>query len=547
MSANKKLEQAIAVAGKEGLRASVPAYMAAAEAFAQEQRHATGVEMLGQLLLAQEKKRGFLARVDKNPLGPERPRVAMKFAELSRLASPTEDSLEILEDLSLEFPDVVLIRRANADALRNAGYAADAIEEYRYCRKLEPKDGEIAVRLADLYAALGRIDEAIEHLRHGIELFVARNEYRQAAEHAMRFLDLHADGVDDALASFTLIPADVLRTQCASLDHIGVVIRRDQTRKPEWRQERERILADLYAKILELDKKDQAARRGLAALGPSYLKEVEELIGALPPAEAARPAPVAPVPVPPSPVARAVPEPAVVEPPQPDMVEASQGELIEPEVVIHEIAEALPAEQARPVTPAPAVAAAPVAPEKVQVPAAPVPEPKAAPAPPQAEPVVIAAPAREPAAQAPPPVTPAAPIAASVEEAPERISPAVAPTGKTAAPNKALATFALRKAQQLFADGSLEEAAQACERVLKHGEDTTALTILMNANLRLKRNSDAVAACIRLADAQVAAGNASAALETLTSMAKTVPEPQLILRRSQLLTRFRGPEVASKS
>jgi tetratricopeptide (TPR) repeat protein len=527
VSANKKLEQAIAVAGKEGLRASVPAYMAAAEAFAQEQRHATGVEMLGQLLLAQEKKHGFFARVDKNPLGPERPRVAMKFAELSRLASPTEDSLEILEDLSLEFPDVVQIRRANADALRNAGYAADAIEEYRYCRKLEPKDGEVAVRLADLYAALGRIDEAIEHLRHGIELFVARNEYRQAAEHAMRFLDLHADGVDDALASFTLIPADVLRTQCASLDHIGVVIRRDQMRKPEWRQERERILADLYAKILELDKKDQAARRGLAVLGPSYLKEVEELIGALPPAETARPAPAAPVPVPPSPVARAVPEPAVVEPLQPDMVEASQGELIEPEIAIHEIAEAMPAKQARPVTPAPAAAGAPVAPEKVQIPAAPVPEPKPAPA--------------------PPPVTPAAPIAASVEEAPERISPAVAPTGKTAAPNKALATFALRRAQQLFADGSLEEAAQACERVLKHGEETTALTILMNASLGLKRNSDAVAACIRLADAQVAAGNVSAALETLTSMAKTVPEPQLILRRSQLLTRFRGPEVASKS
>jgi tetratricopeptide (TPR) repeat protein len=524
VSANKKLEQAIAVAGKEGLRASVPAYLAAAEAFAQEQRHATGVEMLGQLLLAQEKKHGFFARVDKNPLGPERPRVAMKFAELSRLASPTEDSLEILEDLSLEFPDVVLIRRANADALRNAGYAADAIEEYRYCRKLEPKDGEVAVRLADLYAALGRIDEAIEHLRHGIELFVARSEYRQAAEHAMRFLDLHADGVDDALASFTLIPADVLRTQCASLDHIGVVIRRDQMRKPEWRQERERILADLYAKILELDKKDQAARRGLAALGPSYLKEVEELIGALPPAEAARPAPAAPVPVPPSPVSRAVPEPAIVEPPQPDMVEASQGELIEPEIAIHEIAEAPPAKQARPVIPAPAAAAAPVAPVKVQIPAAP------AAAPPQTEPVVIAA-----------------PIAASVEEAPERISPAVAPTGKTAAPNKALATFALRKAQQLFADGSLEEAAQACERVLKHGEDTTALTILMNANLGLKRNSEAVAACIRLADAQVAAGNVSAGLETLTSMAKTVPEPQLILRRSQLLTRFRGPEVASKS
>ncbi|HXM18666.1 MAG TPA: tetratricopeptide repeat protein [Candidatus Tumulicola sp.] len=529
MSANKKLEQAIAVAAKEGLRASVPAYMAAAEAFAQEQRHATGVEMLGQLLLAVEKKHGFLARVDKNPLGPERPRVAMKFAELSRLASPTEDSLEILEDLSLEFPDVVVIRRANADALRNAGYAADAIEEYRYCRKLEPKDGEIAVRLADLYAALGRIDEAIEHLRHGIELFVARSEYRQAAEHAMRFLDLHADGVDDALASFTLIPADVLRTQCASLDHIGVVIRRDQTRKPEWRQERERILADLYAKILELDKKDQAARRGLAALGPSYLKEVEALIGTLPPAEAARPAPATPAPAPPIPVARAVPEPAVVEPPQPDMVEASQGELIEPDVAVHEIAEATPTTQARPVTPAPAAAAAPVAPEKVQVPPAPMPEPKPVPAPPQ------------------PPVVTAEPVAASVEETPERISPAVAPTGKTAAPNKALATFALRKAQQLFADGSLEEAAQACERVLKHGEDITALTILMNANLGLKRNSDAVAACIRLADAQVAAGSATAALETLTRMAKTVPEPQLILRRSQLLTRFRGPEVASKS
>ncbi len=538
MNANKKLEHALAVAGKDGLRAAVPAYLSAADAFAQEQRHATAVEMLGQLLLAQEKKRGFLGRVDKNPLGPERQRVAVKFAELARLASPTEDSLEVLEDLVLDFPDLMPIRRANADSLRNAGYAADAIEEFRYCWKLDSKDGEIAVRLADLYAALGRIDEAIEHLRRGVELLVARGEFRQAAEYAMRFLDLHADGVDDALAALGLIPSDVLRTQCASLDHLGLVIRRDQMRKPEWRQERERLLADLYAKILELDKRDISARRGLAALGPSYLEEVEKLVGALPKAETAGPA------VAPPPVRLEAPVQTAVEVQQPDMVEASQGELVEDVVFASK----------------PDVAPKPYMPGKPDVvhpkpdvvhPKPDVAHPKPDVVAPKPDVVFRASEAssEKPAAAEPPaPPSPVpAPIAASVQPQPEGISPAVAPTGKTAAPNRALATFALRKAQQLFADGNLEEAAQACERVLKHGEDVAALEVLMKATLGLKQDAEAVRACIRLADAQLAAGDAPSALDTLTTMAKIVPDPQLILRRSQLLTSLRGPEFAGKS
>jgi tetratricopeptide (TPR) repeat protein len=588
VNANKKLEHALAVAGKEGLRAAVPAYLSAADAFAQEQRHATAVEMLGQLLLAQEKKRGFLGRVDKNPLGPERQRVAVKFAEIARLASPTENSLEVLEDLVLDFPDVMPVRRANADSLRNAGYAADAIEEFRYCWKLDPKDGEIAVRLADLYAALGRIDEAIEHLRRGVELLVARGEFRQAGEYAMRFLDMHADGVDDALAALGLIPSDVLRTQCASLDHLGLVIRRDQMRKPEWRQERERLLADLYTKILELDKRDISARRGLAALGPAYLEEVEKLVGALPKAEAVGP------PVAPPPARFEAPVQTPVELQQPDMVEASQGELVEdvviaskPDVapkpympgkpaVVHPKPDVLAAKPdvvaAKPdvVAPKPDVVAAKpdivfraseASSEKPAAVTPPPPQPAPAkPDVPAPKPDVVAAKpdvvfrASEASSEKPeaaePPAPPSpmpAPIAASVQPQPEGISPAVAPTGKAAAPNRALATFALRKAQQLFADGNLEEAAQACERVLKHGEDVAALEILMKADLGLKQNEEAVRACIRLADAHLAAGDAPSALDTLTTMAKIVPDPQLILRRSQLLTSLRGPEFAGKS
>ena len=92
-NANRKRQLAVETAAKEGLRASVPLYIAAAEAFAQEDRPAQSVELLAELLRAKEKRRGFLGRVEKNPLGNERLRVGIKYAEFARTTSPTVRAL----------------------------------------------------------------------------------------------------------------------------------------------------------------------------------------------------------------------------------------------------------------------------------------------------------------------------------------------------------------------------------------------------------------------------------------------------------------------
>ena len=605
-NANRKRQLAVETAAKEGVRASVPLYVAAAEAFVQEDRPAQGVELLGELLTAKEKKRGLFARVEKNPLGPERLRAAIKYAEISRMASPTEDSLELLEDLSVEFPDAGVIRRAHADALRNAGYAADAIEEYGQCARLEPSEADIPIRLSELNAALGHTDEATELLRHGIALHAAANEYQEVADRAMRFIDLGPDGLDDVFQSYELIPGDVLRKHVPSLDHLGVLVRRDLSRPDDWRTGRERRLVDLYTRVLESDGRNAAARRGINVLGPQYLVEVEARLkaGSAAKAQAAQAAvAAAQAAIAPPRVPEAAPPPAVEPEPQTaELVERSPGELIAEEVVDTPAAAAPAAPPAAPKpapaqvqTPAPAPAATP---PHAKTPAAPV-QPAAAPPPAAAQaptpPVAAQTPAaaaqtppaaaqtpptvaQTPAAPTQPPATPAPsvpppaapstpapqpvqqkPAAAQVQTPPPATVPAAPaqpsappqeaapakPAAAASAPSRALYAFALRKAQEQFDAGSYEDAAQHCERLLKRGEIAEVLQLYVRCLVKLDRKREAVQAGLRFAEA-AAAEDPVKALESLTDMIKQLPDPALILRRSQLLSSLRQVEFAAK-
>jgi len=630
-NANRKRQLAVETAAKEGLRASVPLYIAAAEAFAQEDRPAQSVELLAELLRAKEKRRGFLGRVEKNPLGPERARVASKYAELARSTSPTEDTLEMLSDLSVEFEDSTGIRRANADGLRNAGYAADAIEEYRYCWKLEPEDGDIPVRLSELYAALGRTDEAIEHLRKGVALHAARGEFEQVADRAMRFIDLNPDGLDDVFASLELIPGEVLRKHVPSLDHLGVLVRRGD-REAETRTTMERRLVNLYMRVLEVDGRNAAARRGINVLGPQYLADVEGKLRSA--SRGAAPPP--PAPAQPEPAAAATTRPAIAQPqviqtvtappaglvevPQPELVEAAPGELLAEGTPEAEAQASAPAVEApsRAASAAPASATPPVAAEQAPAQAwrpgapkpeaAPKPEPKpqpaakpeqapaaappvkpaapatptpapaavspsqpAQPAAPAAQPAAAQPAATQPAAQAaakPPAAQPAAaqpaaqpaaaqPAAEPAAAAPAASTPAPAPQPvpatatpiaaavPTSAPSKGLYTFALRKAQEQFDGGHYDEAAAACERILKRGDFAEVLSLLARSYMKAEHKAEAVAACLRFADAEMAE-NPAKALEAFTELIKPLPDPALILRRSQLLTSARQIEFVGK-
>ena len=108
-------------------------------------------------------------------------------------------------------------------------------------------------------------------------------------------------------------------------------------------------------------------------------------------------------------------------------------------------------------------------------------------------------------------------------------------------PSRALYAFALRKAQEQFDAGAYEEAVQACDRILKRGEIPEVLTLLSRCYMKLERKPDAVRASLRFADAQ-AAEDPVKALDALTELIKELPDPALILRRSQLLTSIRQVE-----
>ncbi len=554
-NANRKRQLAVETAAKEGLRASVPLYIAAAEAFAQEDRPAQGVELLGELLNAKERRRGLFGRAEKNPLGTERLRVATKYAELARTTSPTEDSLEMLEDLSIEFSESPAIRRANADGLRNAGYAADAIEEYQYCARLEPEDGDIEVRMSELFAALGRTDEAIDSLRKGIAQHAASGEYEQVADRAMRFIDLNPDDLEDVYMSLELLPGEVLKRHVPSLDHIGILVRRDPSKGDEWRARMEQRLVDLYTLVLEIDGRNAAARRGINVLGQQYMADVEvRLKAAAQKAQAAAtpaPAPATPTPETPAPKPAVASAPATPAPAAATVAPASATPAPAPATP----APATPA-PTPPATPAAAAAPPPAATPYKPAPAAASPELRSGTtAPPPPAPPPPAAPARAEAAEvhAPelvekspgelvaeetPVVAAAVPVAAAGDAGAQ--TPAAAP-----ASGKGLYAFALRKAQEQFDAGSYDAAAQACDRILKRGDIPEVLQLLMACYVKLERKPDAVAAGLRYAES-LAAESPAKALEALTEMIKTLPDAALVLRRSQLLTNMRQVEFAGK-
>ncbi|HLJ85056.1 MAG TPA: hypothetical protein VKT51_12855 [Candidatus Eremiobacteraceae bacterium] len=312
-NADQLLTTAQEAGARDGLRNAVPAYIAAIDALIAEKRIANAITVMIDLLKAQEKKKGLFARTEKNPLGPERLTVGLKFAELTKTAPPTEDALDQLGYLALDFPDEITIRRANADALRQAGYAADAIDEYRYCAA-HTADAEVSQRIADLYAAVGRPDDAAVYLLQALTLYAKDGAFSELAAHAESFLELRPAAIGDLIELLSPAPGGALTGRAFLLDelahrveHAGV-LDADQTEKA-----REQ-LKTLYERLVHVDPTDEAAARGLAQLQAT--------------AVAAEPQPAA---APPPPTVEelvaSVPAPAVAEvlPPPPAPAAASQA------------------------------------------------------------------------------------------------------------------------------------------------------------------------------------------------------------------------------
>ena len=103
-AADDLLASAREAAVQDGLRLSVPQFFEAIDALISEGRSQDAQEILVEMLSAKEKVRGFfLGKREQSALGKERPTVANRYARVVFGSTPTEQSLDMLNQLSLEF------------------------------------------------------------------------------------------------------------------------------------------------------------------------------------------------------------------------------------------------------------------------------------------------------------------------------------------------------------------------------------------------------------------------------------------------------------
>ena len=164
-AADELLTSAREAAARDGLRLSVPQFFAAVDAFVSEGRTQDAQDVLADMLSAKEKVRGFfLGKREQSALGKERGNVANRYARIAFGSAPTEQSLDLLNQLALEFTGDFDIRIANAEALRQAGYLLDSLDEFQTCKSMRGDASGLDLKLADVYAQLGRFDESADAL-----------------------------------------------------------------------------------------------------------------------------------------------------------------------------------------------------------------------------------------------------------------------------------------------------------------------------------------------------------------------------------------------
>lgn len=145
------------------------------------------------------------------------------------------------------------------------------------------------------------------------------------------------------------------------------------------------------------------------------------------------------------------------------------------------------------------------------------------------EPVSALVPMPLPVAAATPP-----PAVDSAPDAQPAATPAPAPP-KVPSAAGGLSAFAKRKALELFANSEYEAAVGQLVRVVKMSPDVEALEMLLECYLVLDKHDDAARIGVQLADAEIAAGDRSGAIATLTTLSKKIADPALEQRRVDLL------------
>lgn len=414
----------------DGLRLAVPQYLQAADALVAEGRTPEALDVLAELIAAKEKKRGFfLMKKVESPLGDTRIDVARRYAKIAMGTPPSEATLDTLNQVALDYPDEHAIRSANADALRQAGYLLDAIDEYKCCKSLMPGDVDADLRLVELYAQLGKPADAATQIRRATADAVSSGKPEAAADLALRMLDFSPPPYEACFEAFSSMNGESLSACRPQFDRAVASFAAADVPDPARRSGIVRMIVACGEKILARDRSDAALLAALDSLEPGTSTRILSALD-----------------------------------------EASS--------------------------------------------------PKVEPEKPAAE--AVSAPKAAPPVDAPPPV-----------EAPPPAAPAHA--ARPSATAGGLSAFAKRKALELFADSKYDEASQQLERVVRMSPDVESLEMLLECYLALDRHDDAARVGVRLADAELAAGNRPGAIARLTTLSQKIADPTVEQRRVELM------------
>jgi tetratricopeptide (TPR) repeat protein len=285
----------------DGVRLAAGRYIEAVDALVLEQRSDEAMNVLAELLAAREKKRGFfLGKREQSPLGDQRQAVAKKYAQLALGAAPTENSLDILNQLAVEFPDAFEMRVANANALRQAGYLLDALDEYRYARSLHGADVDLDVTLGELFCQLGRPDEAVTHAKDAIAQSLRSGNESAAADLAVRMLSFAPDAFEESIDAFASMSAPSLLKVRPQAEAVAAIFQRgdvkDASRRSALATRLEQLRERLEGKLVPPGPPQAQATK------PKPVAQAEAVAQPAAPATAPMPAPE--------------PEPALTAPPK---------------------------------------------------------------------------------------------------------------------------------------------------------------------------------------------------------------------------------------
>jgi len=349
-------------AESDGLRAAVDRFLDAVDALVAEDRRDEAATVLAEMLAAKEKKRGFLfGKREQSALGDRREAVANKYAQIVRNAPPSEGALDVLAQLAAEFPNDFDVRIANAEELLQAGYLLDALDEFKTCKGLHRADVDLDVKLGEVYAQLGRLDDAVGHARRACAEYAKAGNDAAAADLAVRLLGFAPDAFDCSFEAFGALSADLLVKHRSELDRVASSFAAAAELDPARRSAAASKLAACYEKLIVRDRSDERAWQALTELDADTATRLRERLDGKP----VRPAAgvIEPVPTPAdahAAVAVQIPEEHVLPAIVPSTAAAAAVAQIAPHST--DLAPAAVAQSAAPVpdaVPAPAAPAAP--------------------------------------------------------------------------------------------------------------------------------------------------------------------------------------------